>query len=156
MDLFLRPSRLALLLALAGLCVGSLSGCNLIAAAAQLAPPPATAAAYTNLKGQTVGVLVWVGREARIDYPVLQADIARSLTSKLTELTQPKDKHTKPRPELEGIQYLNPMTIVRFQEDHPELEGMAPKDVATRLGVTRVIYIEVKDFRTHAPDSPDI
>jgi hypothetical protein len=155
MDLFPRPARLAVTLALAGLCLCSLSGCNIIAAVGQLAPPPDVGAAYTNLKGQTVGVMVWVDRGPKIDYPMLQADIAKSLTSKLTVLTQPKDKK-KPTPELAGVQYLNPMTVIRFQEDHPELEGLPPTDVATRLGVTRVIYIEVKDFRTHAPDSPDI
>lgn len=156
MDLFPRPARLALTLALAGLCLTSLTGCNIIGALAQVVPPPDVGAAYTNLKGQTVGVLVWVDHGPKIDYPSLQADVAKSLTAKLTEMTQPKDKKGKPVPELAGVQYLNPMTVIRFQEDHPELEGLPPTDVATRLGVTRVIYVEVKDFRTHAPDSPDI
>jgi hypothetical protein len=156
MDFFPRPARLAVTLALGALCLTSLSGCNLIAAAAQFAPEPDVGAAYTNLKGQTVGVLVWVDRGPKIDYPMLQADVAKSLTNKLTELTQPPEKKGKPTPELAGIQYLNPMTVIRFQDDHPELEGLPPTDVATRLGVTRVIYIEIKDCRTHAPDSPDL
>ena len=67
-------------------------------------PPPDTDAAYKKLKGETVGVLVWVDRGARIDYPSLQADIARGLTAKMTELTHPKDPKTKPRPEMEGSQ----------------------------------------------------
>ena len=157
MDLLARPARLAATLAVAAAaCLLALSGCNVIGMAAQIAGPPDIGAAYTGLKGQSVGVLVWVDRGARVDYPMLQSDIAKGLTGKLTELTQPKEKKGKPKPELEGVQYLNPMTVIRFQEDHPELEGLPPKDVATRLGVTRVIYIEVKDFRTHSPDSPDI
>jgi hypothetical protein len=134
----------------------SLTGCNIAGIAAQFVGPPDTGAAYTKLKGETVGVLVWVDRGTRLDYPALQSDMAKSLTSKLTELTQPKDKKSKPRPEMEGIQYLSAMSIIRFQEDHPEFDGLPAKDIAIRLGVTRVISIEIKDFRTHSPDSPDI
>jgi hypothetical protein len=33
---------------------------------------------------------------------------------------------------------------------------MPPKDLAARLGVTRVIYIEITDFALHSPESPDV
>ena len=141
---------------LLSVCLMSLTGCNVIGIVGTVIGPPDTGAAYTKLKGETVGVLVWADRGARLDYPSLQADIAKSLTSKLSELTKPKNPKTKPREEMVGIQYLNPMSIVRFQEDHPEFDGLPAQDVAVRLGVTRVIYIEVKDFRTHSTESPDI
>ena len=131
-------------LSLGAVAAGAMSGCNVIGAVAQFAPEPDIGSAYANLRGQTVAVMVWVDRGARIDYPSVQADVAHGLTNKLSQLTNPKDKHDKPTPELEAIRYLDPMTVIRFQDDHPELEGMPPTDVATRLGVTRVIYIEVK------------
>jgi hypothetical protein len=143
----------ALLVTLLLTCV---SGCNVIGAFAQAMPDPPIAAAYSGLKDQTVGVMVWVDHGASIDYPMLQSEVAKGLTTKLSELTMPADKKTKPIPELMGIRYRDPLEIIKFQENHPELEGMPPKDLAVRLGVTRVIYIEITDFALHSPESPDV
>ena len=42
-------------------------------------------------------------------------------------------------------------SVLRFQKEHPELEGKAVTEYAHRLGgVTRVIYVEVADFSTRA------
>jgi hypothetical protein len=145
--------------ALAVLAIGCLccaSGCNVIGALAQAMPNPPITAAYSGLKDQTVGVMVWVDHGASIDYPTLQTEVAKDLTAKLSELTTPPNKKDKAMPELAGVQYLNPLSIIKFQENHPELEGLPPKDVATRLGVTRVIYVEITDFQLHSPDVPDI
>ena len=147
---------LGLLPAIAGLLV--LSGCNIIGAAAQVMPQPDIAPEYKGLSGQTVGVMVWVDRGVRIDYPNLRADIARGLTTKLSMVSNPrdaKDKKDVPK-ELAYTQYLNPMTIIRFQEDHPEFEGMPSKDIAPRLGVSRIINIEVYSFETRPQESVDL
>src|SRR5207302_1784936 len=140
------------------------SGCNIIGAAAQLIPPGDIAPAYSGLSGQTVGVMVWVDHGARIDFPSLQADIARSLSAKLMQTTNPRGKDEKETekkrgkvpPEMANIRYLDPMAVVRFQQDHPELEGLPSTELATRLGVTRVIYIEVFDFETRSNVSVDL
>jgi hypothetical protein len=135
-----------------------LGGCNVIGAFAQVAPRPDIAPEYGGLGGQNVGVMVWVDRGVRIDYPNLRADIARGLTTKLSAVTNPrdpKDKKDVPK-ELANAQYQNPMSIIRFQEDHPELEGMPIKDVAPRLGVERVINIEVYSFETRPQESIDL
>lgn len=134
------------------------NGCNIIGAIAQVAPQPDIAPAYKGLSGQTVGVAVWVDRGVRIDYPTLQADIARDLTTKLSATTNPKNAKEKDKapPEMANIRYLDPMAIIRFQEEHPELEGATPSDLATRLGVTRVIYLEVYSFETRPQQSIDL
>jgi hypothetical protein len=133
-------------------------GCNIIGAAAQIMPQPDIAPAYKGLGGQTVGVMVWVDRGVRIDYPNLQADIARDLTGKLTLLTTPRDpkQQEKVAPEMAHVRYLDPMAVVRFQADHPQLEGMPSEDLAKRLGVTRVIYLQVYSFETRPQESIDL
>ena len=134
------------------------SGCNLIGAAAQVLPQPDILPSYKGLSGQTVGVMVWVDRGVRIDNPSLQGDVARGLTTKFSQVTNPKDPKDleKVPPEMAHIQYLNPMSILRFQEDHPELEGMPSTDIAKRLGVTRVIYLEIYSFETRPNESIDL
>src|SRR5258707_2322657 len=97
------------------------AGCNIIGAAAQVLPHADIAPAYEGLAHQTVGVMVWVDRGVAIDYPSLQADVARSITNKLSETTNQKEKKKVPK-EVVGAQYLDPMTVIRFQADHPELE----------------------------------
>ena len=84
------------------------------------------------------------------------ADIARDLTNKLNQATKPRDPKEKALPEVANIRYLDPMTIVHFQADHPELEGTPSKDIAIRLGVTRVIYLEVYSFETRPSESIDL
>jgi hypothetical protein len=143
----------ALLTSLLLTCV---NGCNVIGALGQAMPEPPVAAEYSGLKEQTVGVMVWVDRGASIDYPMLQSEIAKGLTTKLSALTTPAEKKAKPMPELIGIRYRDPLEIIKFQDNHPELAGLPPKDLAMRLGVTRVIYIEITDFALHSPESPDI
>jgi hypothetical protein len=132
------------------------SGCNVIGAFAQVTPPPDVAPAYVGLANQTVAVMVWTDRGVRIDFPELQADVAKNIDSKLREGTRPKNPKQKPSPELVNVQYLDPMAVVRFQADHPELEGTPSTELGTRLGVTRVIYIEIYTFETRSNLSVDL
>src|SRR6185369_2304600 len=46
-----------------------------------------------------------------------------------------------------------PASIVRYQHDHPEIEAMSVTEVATKLGVSRLIYVEIEDFATRSDDS---
>src|SRR5438270_12622562 len=77
-------------LSLGAVAAGAMSGCNVIGAVAQFAPEPDIGSAYANLRGQTVAVMVWVDRGARIDYPSVQADVAHGLTNKPSQLTNPE------------------------------------------------------------------
>ena len=42
---------------------------------------------------------------------------------------------------------------MRYQLDHPEVDTMPIGDIAPRLGVSRLIYIEVERFSTRADAS---
>jgi hypothetical protein len=125
-----------------------ISGCNILGVAAQALPPATIAPAYDKLKGQTVGVMVWAERGVRIDFPTIDLDLASAIQSRL-EKAAPKDLKNTRFP-------VKPVSIVRFQKDHPELEGAPITEIAPRLGVSRLIYVEIENFATRSEQSLDL
>ena len=122
---------------------GLAAGCNIIGAAAAKAPKPDILAAYKGLAGKRVGVVVWADRSLVTDWPTLQLDMGNSIISKLKQAQDAKSK------ELIGTTFPYPAaSFVKYQKEHPGIEGMPITDVAPKLGVDRLIYIEVADFST--------
>ena len=140
-----RPSALlALLPVLAG-------ACNIIGAAASRAPKPDILAAYKGLSNHSVGVVVWADRSLITDWPNLRIDMGNSIMSKLKTAQAAAGKDSK---ELLGTTFPYPAaSFVKYQKDHPGLDALPITDVAPRLGVDRLIYIEVNDFSTRADGS---
>jgi len=129
------------------------SGCYVPAIiAARVLPPETIHAKYVGLQGQTVGVMVWTDRGPQIDYPNLGLDLANSLQKKLLASTG-KDGP----PELKESKFpVLPASIARYQQDHPGIGARNIAEVAPRLGVSRLIYIEVNEFGTRAAASVDL
>jgi len=119
------------------------AGCTILGVAAHALPPPTIEASYQGLAGQTCAVMVWADRGLRIDYPSIQLDAAASLQNKLKGAKALKDS-TWP---------FDPRSVMRYQLDHPEVEVMPITDVAPRLGVSRLIYIEIERFGTRSDES---
>jgi hypothetical protein len=135
----------------------SLCGCTLIGVAAyKLKPPETIKPQYTNLVGQTVGIMVWADRGLRIDWPTLQLDIANGVERNLKENTL--DAKGKPKAKsLIGVTYpYPPASFIRYQQDHPEIEAMSAADFAPKLGVSRLIYVELEDFATRSQQAVDL
>ena len=134
------------------LCLGLASaGCNALGVLGQALPRRTVPAAYTGLAGQTVVVYVWADRGVRTDWPYIQRDITSGVQSKLQEAIAAKTDVLK-----DTRIPLSPNTVARFQEDHPELDIEPITDIAPRLGVTRVIYIELQSFQTRSEASVDL
>jgi hypothetical protein len=96
-------------------------------------------------------VMVWADTGISIDWPDIQLDTAGSIQSKLEASQKAKAK------ELVGTTWpVLPATIVRYQRDHPEIEAYPITDVAPKLGVTRLIYIEIQEFRTRSVDAVEL
>lgn len=133
---------------------------------------PVPSAQYAGLQGQSVAVMVWVDWSVRTDYPKIQLDLARLTQERLESLyppplegaAEPKEapkkeaskKESKKKDkddELPPTTYINPASVVRFQREHPEIEGQPIVRVAPRLGVTRVVYVEVERFEAQSPQS---
>lgn len=143
-------STLYLLLSILSLLLLLLQGCTLIGLGAQALPPPTVVPQYTGFAGQKIGVMVWADRGMRIEWEFLQLDLANSIQSKLQQ-TVATDRKGKIK-ELRGATFpVQPRSIIRFQQDNPEIDGQSVAEVAPRLGVTRLIYVEVEDFATR-PD----
>jgi hypothetical protein len=129
-----------------------LSGCAALGVAAyKLSPPPTIHPDYTAMKGQSIGVMVWADRGIRIDWPNLQLDLANAIQNKLSASANSKKK------DLQGATFpVQPASIVRYQRDHPEIETLHVTDVAPKLGVTRLIYLELGDFATRSDMAVDL
>jgi hypothetical protein len=111
--------------------------------AAKLLPPRKVIPDYHGLPGQSLGIMVWVERGMRIDYPAMQLDTAMSVENKFIAAQGEKLK------EIEGTHFpIKPASIIRYQMDHPQIEAMQVVDVAPKLGVQRLLYIEVDGFQT--------
>lgn len=131
------------------------AGCAALGVVAN-AMPQLVAPKYPGLKGQTVGVMVWADRGLRIDYPTIQLDVASAVQSRL--LQKQTDPSFKPgREDLEGTTFpYEPRSFVRFQLDHPEIDALPVTEFAGRLGITRLIYIELEQFATRSQMAIDL
>lgn len=137
------------LLLTAALC--TLSGCALFAvvAAKQRVMVKPT---YTGFKDQSVGVMVWADRGMRNDHGAIQIDIARGIDGKM------KEAQAGGAEELKGTQFpknRGPDAMLNYQRNYP---GAADSilDVAPRLGVSRLIYVEIGDFELHPENVPEL
>jgi hypothetical protein len=147
-DMFQRFTQLVLLTGL--FCLPSLAGCNYLGYAAQALPESDTPAAYKDLKGQKVGILVWADRGIVTDHPAIQPDIAKGLQKKLQEAADAGAD------EVQKITWAKADDILRFQDSHPELQYDPAEQVAPKLDVTRLIYIEITAMSMHPNDTVDL
>ncbi len=145
-----RLRRLVLLLALLPLLMLA-SGCALLGMAASAVPEGDVPARYKDLRGHSVAVLVWVPRGLEVDYPGLRLDLVTAIQARLQRAQKAG------RGELKETTFPHaPASLVRFQEDHPELERTPIVNVAPRLCVQRLIYIELENFQTRSDQAVDL
>jgi hypothetical protein len=142
----------AVLCPLLSVLVLSLNGCELIGVAAyKLKPPETIQPKYMGLEHQTVGVMVWADQGLRIEWSPLQVDLANAIQAKLTEFQKAGKRESKT---LVGTSFpVMPNSIIRYQRDHPEIEAMPIEDVAPKLTVNRLIFVELQDFSTRSAEA---
>lgn len=135
---------------LAGLAAAA--GCAVLGVAAHALPPPTIQAAYKGLRNQTAAIMVWADPGVRMDFNNIQVDVARSLQKKLTY-----DKKTLDVDELEGLTWpVDPVRIVRYQHDYPQVNSAPVTTVAPKFGVSRLIYVEIQSVQTRSEASVDL
>ena len=123
----------------------SLSGCSLLGALAAKAPLPDVDAAYKKLAGHTVGIMVYADKSILLDWPNLQLDAGNSIINKLLIAQQADVKDMK------GVTFpYPPASFVKYQREHPELDAIPVTEFAGKLGVERLIYVEIVDLSTRA------
>src|SRR5262245_60106831 len=120
------------------------SGCAAVSAFSRVVPetkPPA----YAGLAGHSVGVMVWADRGIKIDWPSVQLNLAATVQSKL---------RTSEAPEVKECRWnVQPASILKYQKDHPSVDSVPILTTAPKLGVERLIYIEIQNLSTRAPAS---
>jgi hypothetical protein len=149
-----RPQSRSCALALAALlCFAPLlGGCNLFGVAAYAMPRPIVEPQYEGLAGQSIAVMVWADRAIRIDWQPLQLDLANAIQRKLADITA-LDKVEQVKASTYPIK---PESIVRYQRDYPDTEGMPITELAPVFKVQRLIYVEIEEFGTRVPGSPEM
>ena len=107
---------------------------------------------YKGFRGQSVAVLVSTDRSTQIDFQQLQLDTARGVQAKLAKAQPSAD-------ELKGTTFpkdKSPEALYAFQRNNPNLMYEPMVNVAPRLGVSRLIYIEVESFQLHPEEVPEL
>lgn len=126
------------------------TGCNVVGFIAAASPPPTIEAQYAGLAGQRVAVMVWADRGIRIDWPTMQTDLCAALQRKLAASTHKKGA-------LEGATFpYSAPSIARYQEDYPESETDPIEMTAVKMGVDRLVYVEVEDFATRSDAAEEL
>lgn len=110
-------------------------------------------AVYKGLAGQSVAVVVWADDTGtRIDWPKITLDISSMIEAKLMK----SQRDDKPR-ELEKSTFpLSAASVVQLQDEHPEWASDGMDEIAPRLGVSRVIYVEIHSFQTREDSAVEL
>lgn len=146
-----RIARAAILALLVSLLVIQ-SGCSLLGIAAARVGTAKIRPSYTGFQGQSIAVMVWADRAMRIDHPALQLDVSTGVVAKLRGAQTSPDY---PAVELAGATFpadKGPSAMIAFQKNNPLYDSSSIADIAPKLGVSRLIYIEVEDFTLHPDD----
>lgn len=95
-------------------------------------------AEYDGLRNQTVAVLVQTDMATLYQFPSVVADIAVNLSRRI-------------QMNVEGAQVLNPAAVLDWTYHQPGWEMMPYGEVCEELGVDRVVWIDVFEFRLNPP-----
>ncbi|HEX2971141.1 MAG TPA: hypothetical protein VHP11_02340 [Tepidisphaeraceae bacterium] len=104
---------------------------------------------YSGLAGQSCAVVVWADSRTRSDFNQVQVDLAKAVVSQLAPESKAKEQKADPQ----AVHFIDPRSVVRFQREHPEYEGMPITDLAPKLGASRVVYVEIEQLQIQSPRS---
>jgi hypothetical protein len=122
-------------------------GCQLLGIVASKAPARTVPAAYEGLAGKTTAVWIWVDPAVDLDYPRLSLEVATRLQRNLETVRDRGNRRQKR--ELEGTIFpISPASVVKYQKRDPGLNMTPITQIAPRLEVQRLIYVEIMDFTT--------
>jgi hypothetical protein len=98
-------------------------------------------AEYTGLAGKKWAVVVSAPRSIQGEFP----DVVPYLTAKITE------RLVKQQDGVGADGYIPATTVLNYQYQHPRWVTLSYSELARSLGVDRVIYIEVQEYRLNEP-----
>ena len=93
---------------------------------------------YTDLAGHSFAVIVAADRVIQADDPNLVPELIIACAERLRENAGSSG-------------YVPPQTIMAYMANNPRWVAMSPGDLAKDLGVERLIFVDLIDFRLHEP-----
>jgi hypothetical protein len=98
-------------------------------------------AEYTRLKGQRWAVLVSVDREIQGEHPDLVLYLSGQIADRIAKANQT----------VAAAGYVPPDRLLTYLYEHPEWVTKPRAQLATELGVDRLIIVEVLEYRLNDP-----
>ncbi|MGP1347076.1 MAG: hypothetical protein ACTS3F_10475 [Phycisphaerales bacterium] len=148
----------------AGVCASWMGGCAVIGIAGVMADTyertgsSVVYAEYDELMGERVAVIVNTDMSIRMEEPSIDADLQILLTARLQSPNDTKGTYTGVNPVVDpetgelggpGVEFV-PFAVVRqFQLRNPSWPAWAFEDVAKELGATRLLIVDVYEYRFH-------
>ncbi len=123
--------------------VATATGCEMIGFAAHViggdsAKKVTVMPAYNGLDNQSVAVLVAADEYTLFEYPGVAEAVCREVSAQLVG-------------NIPGVRVLNPQQASRFQQENHFWSTMPYQDLMARLGVQRMIYLDLVQYATHEP-----
>lgn len=136
-----------ILLCLLLLCAAAMGGCPAVGwmahAVSEVAPAKTVEAEYTGLANHKVAVLVDADLGILFQHPLAQLEVTERVSQLLAA-------------NVEGITVIEPRQVVDFQQRNIYWNTASYQDIAQRLGVERLVMIELLDYRLHEPGNVNI
>ncbi len=122
----------------------SLSGCNLVAPIGGVMEnikrdtPVEVLAEYEGLSGKSFAVVVLADRVIQSEYPEVVARLTIEIAERLKKETT-------------ATAYVPGKRMLQYQFDNPRWVSLSPGELGKALGVQRVVYVELLDYRLNDP-----
>ena len=126
------------------LCGAALPGCSIgaliggMAESANQSGSHKVQADYTGLRGKSFAVVVSADRGVQADYPALVPELIDRITTRL-------------RDHAGAAGSSDPEQLVRWLYNNPGWAARSPSTLARQLGVERLVYIDLGEFRLREP-----
>ena len=125
-----------------------LGGCNVLGWGAQVFAPDANSmvnvtAEYRGLDNQKVAVLVDADLATMYQFPTAQLEVCAAVTQQLAG-------------NVPGVTMIDARQVVDFQQRNIYWNTATYSDLAKRLGVTRLVLVELTEYRVNEPGNVNL
>lgn len=93
-------------------------------------------AQYLGLENKTVAVIVAADDFTLFRYPNAAFMICRATSARISD-------------EIPGTRVVDPKQIIKFQQDNPYWNTLLLSDLEKKLGVDRLVYVDLVEYETH-------
>lgn len=100
-------------------------------------------AAYTGLEGRRVAILVIVTEATLFEYPEAPIKVGRAVSTRIAA-------------NVPGSKLVTPAQIAAFQKANPHWDSVPGGVLIERLGVDRLVMIDLSEYSTHEPGNAHV